>query len=130
MKADFGELLLAVDYVCKKLNAINAEVQALKTERDALSNKVATLKQEAYLDGISLRETEWIGNQASECACLLEVERDALLVWKANAQITLDYDKVQMDALADVIEATKAATKRGNLMTPQWVLDALNGTTK
>ena len=57
-------------------------------------------------------------------------ERDALRAWKANAQITLDYDKVQLDALASVIEATKAATKRGNLMTPTWVLDALNGTTK
>jgi len=57
-------------------------------------------------------------------------ERDRLRAWKINAQITLDYDKVQLDALADVIEATKAATKRGNLMTPPWVLDALNGTTK
>jgi len=36
-------------------------------------------------------------------------ERDALRAWKVNAQITLDYDKVQLDALADVIEATKAA---------------------
>ena len=59
-----------------------------------------------------------------------ETARDALRDWKANAQITLEHDKVQLDALADVIEATKAATKRGNLMTPTWVLDALNGTTK
>ena len=36
-------------------------------------------------------------------------ERDALRAWKVNAQITLDYDKVQLDALASVIEATKAA---------------------
>ena len=44
-------------------------------------------------------------------SCLDEhnVERDALRAWKVNAQITLDYDKVQLDALADVIEATKAA---------------------
>ena len=39
----------------------------------------------------------------------LRAERDALQAWKINAQITLDYDKVQLDALADVIEATKAA---------------------
>ena len=30
-------------------------------------------------------------------------ERDSLRAWKANAQITLDYDKVQLDALADDI---------------------------
>ena len=39
----------------------------------------------------------------------LAAERDGLLAWKINAQITLDYDKVQLDALSDVIEATKAA---------------------
>ena len=38
----------------------------------------------------------------------LRAERDGLLAWKANAQITLDYDKVQLDALADVIDRLRS----------------------
>jgi hypothetical protein len=102
-----------------RIKDIQDDRQALTAERDAARANSESMRELARLHTDACFCT--YGENGPEQGCpqhgdiawfaaglaIVRAERDALAAWKANAQITLDYDKAQMDGLAAVIDGVR-----------------------